>query len=302
MIKHIKHEIYEILYTGHGKRGWKYKIDDVFISTLIILNVIAIIIESFDEIYHSYFNYFHAFEAFSVVVFTIEYLLRLWIADIKYNFLPPYKARLKYIFSGMGLVDLLVILPFYFELFVPMDKGSQRTVGLFRVFRIFKLGYYSKPLQLVAKVISSKRQELLITIISTVIMIVLSATFMYEIEHDDQPEKFNNIFGAFWWAVATLTTIGYGDVVPITWVGQLLAAVTAIFGIALVAIPTGIVSVGFLEVIRKEQNIHQLEKQRNYVLHKKRRTSRKQLNRDRVIIKRQISKANGRNSNTSSKT
>ena len=287
----MKYEIYEILYTGHGKKGWQYKIDDYFISILILLNVVSILIESFDSLYYPYYEYFHAFEAFSAIVFTIEYMLRIWIADIRFNYLPPWKARFKYVLSGMGFVDLLAILPFYIPLFIPMSIKMQRTLGLFRIFRIFKLGYYSKPMRLVAKVIRAKRQELSITILSTIIMILLSSSFMYVIEHEVQPEKFQNIFGAFWWSVATLTTIGYGDVVPITWQGQMVAAITAIFGIALVAIPTGIVSVGFMEIVRQEKADIEQEKSRNYVLHKKKRSARKQFTKDRIVVQRKKDKS-----------
>ncbi len=276
-MRKLKSEIFNIFHTSYGRKGWRYKIDDYFITSLIVLNVLAIILETNSDLRHSYQFYFYYFELFSVTIFSIEYLLRLWVSDLKYRTMSPFKARLKYIFSAMGIIDLLAIIPFYLPLFVDLDLRNLRSLRLFRLFRIFKLAHYSASLRLVGQVINKKKQVLTITIASTFIIIMLSASIMFELEHSLQPDKFPDIFGAFWWAIATLTTIGYGDVYPMTGAGQILAAITAIFGIGLVAIPTGIVSVGFLEEISKMKTEKEIAEHRNYILHKRVRRAKKKL-------------------------
>jgi len=273
----IKKEIFYILHTSYGRRGWQYKIDDYFITSLIVLNVFAIILETNSILYHHYETYFHYFELFSVAIFSLEYILRIWVSDLNYRAMSPLKARLKYIFSALGIIDLLAVIPFYLPLFISMDLRTLRSLRLFRLFRIFKLAHYSSSLRLVAQVINKKKQVLSITVASTFIIIMLAASIMFELEHDLQPEKFPDIFGAFWWAIATLTTIGYGDVYPMTGLGQILAAITALFGIGLVAIPTGIVSVGFLEEISKNKSEQEMAEHRNYILHKRVRKAKKKV-------------------------
>lgn len=266
---HTKRFIFEVLYSDASKRTWYYRLDDYFISGLILLNVVAIILESFDSIFYTFRYGFIAFELISVIFFTVEYILRIWVSDLRFNYLPPAMARWKYIRSGMGLIDLFAILPFYIPFIFQIPQQDARALRLLRLFRIFKLTHYSKPFQLIGKVINYKKQELFITIIFTLIIMLLTSSIMYEIEHRAQPDKFENIFGAFWWAVTTLTTIGYGDVVPISDLGKILASITAIFGVGLVAIPTGIISAGFLQIINDEKKNKQNKGKRNFAYRKK---------------------------------
>lgn len=243
----IKKLIFEILYTPPGKKGIIYLIDDVFINILILLNAVAIVLDSFSSVRNVYQEELKCFELFSIIIFSVEYILRLWVSDLKYPELPKWKARLKYIFSFMGLIDLCAILPFYINYYT--DFIALRA---FRLFRIFKLSYYSASFQLLGEVIVKKKRELLITVFGAVIIVFISSSLMYEIESQYQPEAFSNIVTTFWWAVATLMTIGYGDVVPITPAGKILASITAIFGVGIVAIPTGLISVGFIEELTKK--------------------------------------------------
>jgi voltage-gated potassium channel len=258
--KKIKLKTHEVLNTDSTKSSFIYFVDDYLITGLIVLNVFAIILESVDPIYRQFHTAFYYFEVFSVIVFSVEYILRIWIADLRYPELSPFWARVKYIFSPLGLVDILAILPFYLPMVIKIDLRFLRILRLLRLFRIFKLAHYSKSLRMVGKVFGSKKRELLITVLGTFIIILLTATLMYEIEHEVQPEQFPNVLASFWWAVATLTTIGYGDVVPVTGWGQFLAALTAIFGIGLVAIPTSILSMGFMEEIEKRRFEKEAEK------------------------------------------
>ncbi len=252
MYNKIKNIIFEVFYDEEGK-AWYHKIDDYLISTLIILNVIAIVLESFASIRNNLGTFITNFELFSVIVFSVEYLLRLWAADMKFSHLSPFKARLKYITSFYGVVDLLAVLPFYLPFFFKLDFRALRILRLLRTLRLFKLGNYSKSLRTIGDVIQEKRSDLIITISVTGIILLIAATFMYEIESSVQPESFPNVFATLWWAVATLTTIGYGDVYPITNFGRALAAVTALLGIGIVAIPTGIISSGFIDKMEEHK-------------------------------------------------
>jgi voltage-gated potassium channel len=252
-MKKIKETLYEIFSTSEYTGKKLYVIDDYFITSLILLNFLAIILESFEGLKKDYHSLFYNFEIFSVAIFSLEYLIRLWISDLVYSELKPGRARLRYITSFFGIIDLLAILPFYLPFIVAIDFRFMRILRLLRIVRIFKLGHYFKSMQLLAKVISQKRRELLVTLFGAFIIMLFSSTLMFEIEHDVQPDNFPNIFCAFWWSVATLTTIGYGDIYPITALGRVLASFTAIFGIGLVAIPTGIISFGFVEELSNQK-------------------------------------------------
>jgi len=225
-----------------------------FIYTLIIINILFLILESYKEIEENYGQFFKSFELFSVIIFSIEYLLRLWTADIKYNKGYKLSKRLKFAISTYGLIDLLAILPFYLPLLFPFDLRVLRILRLFRFLRIFKLGRLSKSMKTITGVLKETRSELSITIFVAFILLTLSSTLMYYIENDAQPEKFENIGQSLWWAVATLTTVGYGDVYPITGIGKFLSAVIALIGIGFVALPTGIISSAFMERVQIEKN------------------------------------------------
>lgn len=266
--KKFKHKVFEIFYTDKEKTSWLYYIDDYFITGLIILNIIMIMLESYDPLYQQYKTFFHVFDIFTVIVFTIEYAIRIWVADLAFPAKNKFISRLKYIFSPLGITDFLAILPFYLPFAVELDLRMLRTLRLMRLFRVFKLAHYSSSMRMIVRVLKDKKQELFITIFATFILLLLSASIMFHIEETVQPEKFPNIFASFWWAVATLTTIGYGDVYPITPAGQFLAALTALFGIGLVAIPTGIISMGFMEELSKEkENSKKEEEEYRYCPH-----------------------------------
>lgn len=251
--------LYNIFYSkANNKVKWYFFIDDYFISSLILINLLTIILESFVAISLKYSSLFRFIELFSVLIFSTEYIVRFWVSDLHYSTLSPSKARIKYMFSFYGIIDLIAIVPFYLPLLIPLvfniDLRFLRTFRLLRLFRMFKLANYSESLQLLINVFKEKKNDLLTTFVVTFIILIITSTLMYELEHTVQPDKFPNVFATLWWAVATLTTIGYGDVFPITALGKILAGVTAILGIGLVAIPTGILSSGFVEAINKKRN------------------------------------------------
>lgn len=221
-----------------------------FIYGLIVINVIALILESYKELRDSYGDIFQLIEIFSVIVFTIEYFLRLWVSDLDKE---VKNSRIKFVLSPLGLIDLFAIIPFYLPMLFPIDLRVIRILRLLRLLRIFKLGRFSKSLKTINQVLKETRTDLAITLFVAFILLVLSSTLMYYVENEAQPEKFASIGHSFWWSVATLTTVGYGDVYPITAMGKLLSAVIALIGIGFVALPTGIISSAFVEKIQKKK-------------------------------------------------
>lgn len=232
-----------------GRKG-NHKLDglfDLLVSALIVLNVLFIFLESYAGVRAVYGDFFHAFELFSIGVFSLEYLLRLWTADLQYPRLPAGKARLKFMFSFMGMIDLLAIAPFFLPLLVTLDLRIVRALRLLRLLRMFKLGRHSKSLRMIGDVLKETKFDLLVTFFLTVILLIIASTLMFFLERDAQPEAFENIGQSLWWAVATLTTVGYGDIYPITGMGKFLSGIIALIGIGIVALPTGIISSAFVE-------------------------------------------------------
>ena len=235
------------------------KIFDVSIIILIIINVITVIADTF-EIPDWMSSVLWYIELVSVIIFSAEYLLRIYVADLDHPELSPLKARIKYIFSFMAIIDLLAILPFYIPFIIPIDLRVLRMLRIIRLMRIFKINRYTTALSTVAGVFRRKKHELLLSIAVVLILIIIAAVLMYNVENEAQPDAFDNAFSALWWAVATLTTVGYGDVYPVTVIGKMLSAVIALLGIGLVAVPTGIISCGFVEAM-EEKNKENEEKQ-----------------------------------------
>ena len=248
----IKKRVFEII--SKAENGdLASQIFDWSIMALIALSIISIILESFAGIYQKWHSVFQIFETITVVVFTVEYILRVWTADLLY---PEAKhPRLKYIFSFMALIDLLAILPFYLP-FISADLRFLRMMRLFRLFRllrVFKLGRYFEALQIIVKVIKTSGPQLVMSVALCVFVMLFSAIIMYTVENPVQPEQFPNVISSLWWAICTLTTVGYGDVYPITHIGRFLASVISLVGIGIIAIPTGIIAAGFNQVISKER-------------------------------------------------
>jgi voltage-gated potassium channel len=194
----------------------------------------------------------YGFEVFSVFIFTIEYLLRLWscVTDKKYS--KPILGRFRYSLTPMAVVDLFAILPFYLP-FTGLDLRIIRVFRLLRIFRIAKAARYISSLKLLGRVFKSKKEELVITSIVMIILLIIASSLMYYFEYEVQPEKFADIPTTMWWAIATLTTVGYGDVYPITSEGKIIASIVAILGIGLFALPTGILGAGFVQEFQKSK-------------------------------------------------
>ena len=231
------------------ERGW-FRIS---LYTLIVLNVISVITESVTSVYEANRLLFDTFELVSVAIFSIEYLIRLWACTAKPEYRRPVVGRILYVLSPLAIIDLVAILPFYLPMLFAIDLRFVRILRLFRMFRILKLGRYSKSLRVLLTVLRNKREELAITLFALVVLIVLAACLMYFAEEEAQPEVFTSIPETMWLAVITLTTVGYGDLYPVTIAGKFLAAVIAMLGIGIFALPAGILSAGFVEETSKSK-------------------------------------------------
>ena len=225
---------------------------DIFIMLLIALNIIAVILETVRPLSRQFPFVFKYFEIFSVIVFSLEYLLRIWTCVINNRFKRPVIGRLKYMVTPLVIIDLLAILPFYIPMLIPIDLRFLRALRLIRFLRLFKLGRYSKAMQLLGQAYRERKEELLITFFVIGVLLIISSSIMYYFENAAQPEAFASIPAAMWWGVATLTTVGYGDVYPVTIIGKFLGAIIAILGIGVFALPTGIFASGIVEVIQSK--------------------------------------------------
>ncbi len=243
----IKQRIFEIIQVAEPDDKIS-KVFDISLMSLIILNVCLVIADTFalKEITRKIFYYI---ETFSVIVFTIEYILRVWTADLLYSKDKYFIAKIKYVFSFLAIIDLLAIIPFYLPFIIPIDLRVLRMLRIIRLFRIFKINRYTDALTKIFKVFKDKKHELLSSIFVVLLLMIIAAVLMFNIENTAQPEVFKNAFDALWWALATLTTVGYGDIYPVTVLGKILSAIIALLGIGLVAVPTGIISAGFVESI-----------------------------------------------------
>jgi voltage-gated potassium channel len=228
------------------------KIVNIFIVVLICLNILAVILDTVKNISSQYHHVFIFFEIFSVSIFTIEYLLRVWTCDVNNRFTGTIKGRIKYIFTPMALIDLLAILPFYLPMIIPIDLRFIRIFRLLRMFRALKFGRYSQALSTLGSVFKTKKAELGITVFIVIILLIFTSSLMYLVEYRVQPEIFSSIPNAMWWSVVTLTTVGYGDVYPITPLGKILGSIIAFLGIGLFALPAGIFGSGFVEQFHKK--------------------------------------------------
>jgi voltage-gated potassium channel len=222
---------------------------EYFLIVLIACNIVMIQLETIPHYAEKHAEFFRDFEFFSVIIFTAEYLLRLWTCHELVRYQRPYVGRLRYVFSRAGLIDLLSVLPFYLALF-PIDLRWLRIFRFFRLLRMLKIARYLTALNLIFAVIKDRREQLLVVIMFIFFLLVIIATLMFYVEGPAQPDVFSSIPATMWWGIATLTTVGYGDMVPITPLGKLLAGIIAIIGVGMYALPAGILSAGISEHLR----------------------------------------------------
>lgn len=225
---------------------WPSRIFDWTVMVLILASVLSVFAETF-ALSPRILAILDRIELVTSIAFSVEYALRVWTADLLHPSLSPWRARLRFVCSGMAIVDLVAILPFWVPVLFPGHLLGLRAIRLVRLLRILKLNRYMEAIAAIGEVFRQKARELLASCIFVCLLMLLSSLLMYHAEHDAQPDQFANAFAGLWWAVATLTTVGYGDIYPITTIGRILGAVIALLGIGMVAIPTGILSSGFVE-------------------------------------------------------
>lgn len=256
---YLEHKIYNLI-REDDVNTFHADIVDGFLMLLVITSVFVAFFNTF-EIASNFQNTLNFLELLFVVLFTIEYVLRLWTAELMYPQMDPWKARIKYAITPMAIIDLLSILPFYLPI-TGIRVGTLKAFRLVRLLRVFKINRYTSALTLIGRVLRTRASQLISSIGVIAVLIFIASMLMFDIEHQAQPEVFNNALSAMWWAMSTITTVGYGDIYPITTLGRVLSALITFLGIGLTAIPTGIISAGFIEqstVLKNER-----EKKKEY--------------------------------------
>jgi len=232
------------------------KIFGIAMSTIICLNIVFVLIDTIEHEPGSLTAASRIIEVVSVTLFSIEYLLRVWTADLVYPELRPASARLHHVVSFMAIIDLVSILPFYLPAVIPIDLRILRALRLVRLVRILKLGRYNTAMATIGRVLKKSAPSLISSVTVVALLMLVSSVIMYYVEYPRNPDKFNSAFSGLWWAVSTMTTVGYGDIFPVTTLGRILGAVIELLGVGLVAIPTGIISAGFMSELEKTPHRH----------------------------------------------
>jgi len=252
ILKALKQRVYDIV-RDDAENDLANSIFGGAIIFLIVINVLTVILETFKGMPPVAITIFYYIEIVSVTIFTVEYLLRIWTATFKYPDISDVRARFRYASSFMAVIDLLAIAPFYLPFIFPINLVALRTLRLLRLLRLAKLSRYTSALASIGNVMKRKGAQLVSSMFVVLLLMIIASILVYNVEHEAQPDVFENAFSGLWWATATLTTVGYGDIYPITVLGKLLSTVIALLGIGLVAVPTGIISAGFIEGIAEEE-------------------------------------------------
>ena len=213
----------------------------------IILNLAVTIMLTFEEIRVPYGLILEIILHITLLFFVQDYIFRLWTAKYQYEAFPEWKAILKYVFSISGLVDLFSFLPEYLPIFFPGGTVAFRMIRIVRIFRLFRINYYFDSLSVITAVLKNRKQQLMSSVFIISVLMIASSLCMYSIEHEAQPEVFTNAFSGIWWTASSLLTVGYGDIYPITTLGKVFGIFITFLGVGVVAIPTGIISAGFVE-------------------------------------------------------
>ncbi len=235
-----------------GDKHWD-KIINIFIVVLIVLNVIAVMLETVKSIHNQYREFFYYFDWISVGIFTVEYVLRVWSSNHEEKYKGTIRGRLKYMVSPAALIDFIAIFPSYLHAIIHLDLRVFRMLRLLRFFRLFRLTAYTQSAHMIRNVFRKRANELVLSFILAIFLIIISSCVVYFAEHrypTEADSKFTSIPETIYWAIVTLTTTGYGDMVPLTDIGKTMTGVIMLTGIAFFALPAGIITAGFIEEFR----------------------------------------------------
>ncbi len=249
----FKQKVFNVIQIG-DKSNHISRLFDIFITITILANIIVTFLQTFEEL--KYLNtFFNAVEYITLLIFCGEYILRIWTADYLYPEKTKPQARLRFLVSFDGVVDFLTIVPvFFLSGFVIF-----RMLRVARIFHLFRLNAKYDSFNVITTVLYEKRNQIISSVFIVVILMLASSLCMYSVEHDAQPLVFKNAFSGIWWSMSTLLTVGYGDIYPITTLGRIMAICIAYLGVGVVAIPTGIISAGFVEQYQRKSNISNIK-------------------------------------------
>ena len=241
-----RRRVSEIIEIGTSD-DWVSKCYDILSALVLLTNVAVTVLYTFDEMELKYGEILLLLEAVTIAFFAVDYCLRIWTAQFLHPSLTEFQALTKYVFSFTGIIDLLSFLPYYLPVFFPSGAAVFRMFRIIRIFRLFQINAYYDSLNVIAEVISSKKQQLFSSVFTILVLMLASSLCMYSLEHEAQPEVFSNAFSGMWWSVSTLLTVGYGDIYPVTTLGKIFSIFITFLGVGMVAIPTGIISAGFVD-------------------------------------------------------
>lgn len=242
-----KKRIFDIIQIGQ-REDFISRAFDFFIVIVIILNIAVMFMETFEEL-APYYPILRTTEMITIAIFCLEYMLRIWTSEFLYPQVSKKKAALKFLISFDGIVDLLTILPFFFL----SGFIAFRMLRVVRIFHLFRINAYYDSFNVITSVLNEKKNQIISSVFIVFILMMCSSLCMYSAEHEAQPDIFNNAFSGMWWSISTILTVGYGDIYPITVLGRIMAIIIALLGVGVVAIPTGIISAGFVEHYTKIQ-------------------------------------------------
>ena len=245
----MKRNIFNIIQIG-DKSNRPSRIFDVFITVVILTNIVITFLQTFDSL-NFLSGFFNVSEIITILIFSVEYLLRIWTADYLYPQKSNAEARLSFLVSFDGIIDLLTILPFFFL----SGMVIFRMLRVARIFHLFRLNARYDSFNVITTVLYEKRNQIISSLFIVLILMLASSLCMYSVEHDAQPNVFRNAFSGIWWSMSTLLTVGYGDIYPITTLGRVMAICIAYLGVGAVAIPTGIISAGFVEQYQRKSSL-----------------------------------------------
>lgn len=247
-----KKRIFDIIQIGK-RDDFLSRAFDIFIVSAIFINIAVLFMETFQEL-AKWSTVLHVIETVTVIIFCMEYILRIWTAEYLYPEKRKGKAVLRFLISFDGIVDLFTILPFFFL----SGFIAFRMLRVVRIFHLFRINAYYDSFNVITSVLYEKRNQIISSVFIILVLMLASSLCMYSAEHEAQPEVFNNAFSGIWWSISTILTVGYGDIYPVTVLGRIMAIIISFLGVGAVAIPTGIISAGFVQQYTQMQNRHKV--------------------------------------------